>query len=154
MEFKNTWNVWYHHTKDNWKLSGYRKIYNITNIQNFWELYNNWNRLGGILSKQFFVMKNNITPLWEDKMNINGGCWSLKININLAEKLWEYLSILLVGENIYDNDNINGLSICVKKNNICVIKIWIKDNNNNIKLLNKDIFEKYQPEILFIINNK
>ena len=87
-------------------------------------------------------------------MNINGGCWSLKININLADKLWEYLSILLVGEKIYDNDNINGLSICVKKNNICVIKIWIKDNNNNIKLLNKDIFEKYQPEILFIINNK
>ena len=42
----------------------------------------------------------------------------------------------------------------LKKNNICVIKIWIKDNNNNIKLLNKDIFEKYQPEILFIINNK
>lgn len=154
MEFKNTWNVWYHHMKDNWKLSGYRKIYNITNIQNFWELYNNWNKLGGILSKQFFIMKNNITPLWEDKMNINGGCWSLKININLAEKLWEYLSILLVSENIYDNNNINGLSICVKKNNICVIKIWIKDNNNNIKLLNKDIFEKYQPEILFIINNK
>jgi hypothetical protein len=154
MEFKNTWNVWYHHTKDNWKLSGYRQIYNITNIKNFWELYNNWNKLGGILSKQFFVMKNNITPLWEDKMNINGGCWSLKININLADKLWEYLSILLVGEKIYDNDNINGLSICVKKNNICVIKIWIKDNNNNIKLLNKDIFEKYQPEILFIINNK
>lgn len=154
MEFKNTWNVWYHHMKDNWKLSGYRKIYNISNIKNFWELYNNWNKIGGILSKQFFVMKNNITPLWEDKMNINGGCWSLKININLADKLWEYLSILLVGENIYDNDNINGLSICVKKNNICVIKIWIKDNNNNIKLLNKDIFEKYQPEILFIINNK
>ena len=154
MEFKNTWNVWYHHTKDNWKLSGYRKIYDISNIKNFWELYNNWNRLGGILSKQFFVMKNNITPLWEDKMNINGGCWSLKININLADKLWEYLSILLVGEKIYDNDNINGLSICVKKNNICVIKILIKDNNNNIKLLNKDIFEKYQPEILFIINNK
>lgn len=154
MEFKNKWNVWYHHIKDNWKISGYRKIYNITNIQNFWELYNNWNKLGGILSKQFFIMKNNITPLWEDKMNINGGCWSLKININLAEKLWEYLSILLVSENIYDNDNINGLSICVKKNNICVIKIWVKDNNNNIKLLNKDIFEKYQPEILFIINNK
>ena len=154
MEFKNTWNVWYHHTKNNWKLSGYRKIYNITNIQNFWELYNNWNKLGGILSKQFFVMKNNITPLWEDKMNINGGCWSLKININISEKLWEYLSILLVSENIYKNNNINGLSICVKKNNICVIKIWVKDNNNNIKLLNKDIFEKYQPEILFIINNK
>lgn len=154
MEFKNKWTVWYHHMKDNWELSGYRKIYNITNIKNFWELYNNWNRIGGILSKQFFVMKNNITPLWEDKMNFNGGCWSLKININLAQELWEYLSILLVSENIYENDNINGLSICVKKNNICVIKIWVKDNNNNIKLLNKDIFEKYQPEILFIINNK
>ena len=100
-------------------------------------------------------MKNNITPLWEDKMNINGGCWSLKNNINLAEKLWEYLSILLVSENIYDNDNINGLSICVKKNNICVIKIWVKDNNNNIKLLNKDILKNINLKyyLLLIINN-
>jgi|SaaInlStandDraft_1057018.scaffolds.fasta_scaffold320459_1 hypothetical protein len=150
----NTWQLWYHHYKDDWTIKGYRKIYKINSIKSFWELYNNWNKIGGLLSKQFFIMKENITPLWEDKMNKNGGCWSLKININIAKEMWEYLSVLLVTNNLYNNDNINGLSICLKKNNICVIKIWIKEISNDINLLNKNIFNKYNPELIFIVNNK
>lgn len=150
----NTWNLWYHHYKDDWTINGYRNIYKINSPKSFWELYNNWDKIGGLLSKQFFIMKENITPLWEDKMNKNGGCWSLKININIAKEMWEYLSVLLITNNLYNNDNINGLSICLKKNNICVIKIWIKENSNDINLLNKNIFNKYNPELIFIVNNK
>ena len=152
MEFKNTWNVWYHHTKDNWKLSGYRKIYNISNIKNFWELYNNWNKLGGLTYKHFFLMKNDITPIWEDPKNIKGGCWSYKININQVNELWEDLSIYLVTENLSNENNlITGLSVCLKKNNHCVIKIWNNDSKKpSLSLLNHYILEKWSTNIIYI----
>ena len=52
--FLNNWNLWYHHEKDNWKLSGYKNIYKIENAEDFWKLYNNWSRIGGLFFKHFF----------------------------------------------------------------------------------------------------
>ena len=77
---KNKWNIWYHHEKDNWKISGYNKIYEIETISDFWCFYNNWNKVGGVTNKHFFIIQDGITPIWEDPKNINGGCWSYKIH--------------------------------------------------------------------------
>ena len=51
---KHTWNMWYHHEKDNWKVSGYRQFYTIKTIEDFWRMFNNWDKVGGITSKHFF----------------------------------------------------------------------------------------------------
>ena len=104
-KFKNTWNIWFHHTKDDWSINGYRKIYTIETIEDFWKLYNNWNKLGGINSKHFFIMKNDITPMWEDNENKKGGCWSFKIQEKESSKLWEELSLYLVSETISKIDD-------------------------------------------------
>lgn len=151
-KFKNTWNIWFHHTKDDWSIDGYRKIYTIETISDFWKLYNNWDKLGGINSKHFFIMKNDITPMWEDEENKNGGCWSFKIQEKEASKLWEELSLYLVSETISKiDDDIQGLSICLKKNNHSIIKIWNKDTkNNNNKNINDDIINKYYNDIIYI----
>lgn len=151
-KFKNKWNIWFHHTKDDWSINGYRKIYTIETISDFWKLYNNWDKLGGINSKHFFIMKNNITPMWEDEENKNGGCWSFKIQEKESPQLWEELSLYLVSETISKiNDDIQGLSICLKKNNHSIIKIWNKDTkNNNNKNINDEIINKYQNDIIYI----
>ena len=153
-KFNNKWDLWYHHEKDNWDISGYRNIYEINNPETFWRWYNNWESFGGLLSKQFFLMKKNIEPRWEDKNNINGGCWSLKINSTDAPIFWERISALLVLDQISNiEDDINGISICLKKNNNCVIKIWNKDKKNDkIENLNKEIFKNFKPEIYYISN--
>ena len=96
--FENKWNLWYHSEKDNWKISGYRNIYTINNFSSFWKLYNNWDKLGGITSKHFFLMKESINPIWEDDNNIKGGCWSFKVSEYQAKELWEDLSMYLVSE--------------------------------------------------------
>ena len=153
--FVNNWNLWYHHIKDEWSIKGYKKIYNINNSNTFWELYNNWDKIGGLLCKQFFLMKNDIQPIWEDESNKNGGCWSFKINENQVNELWEELSILLVTDEILIDyiEEIVGLSICLKKYNFCVVKIWNSNcNNNTIKLLNPRILEKWGIEIIYIAN--
>ena len=151
-KFENEWKIWYHNSKEDWTINGYKQLYNIKTIQDYWKLYNNWDKLNGINSKHFFIMKNNITPIWEDPQNKHGGCWSFKINDNMAQELWDDLSLQLVTENLSSLKNdIVGLSACLKKNNFSVIKIWNKNSqNNNLQLLCKDIINKWGLDIIYI----
>jgi len=155
MKFNCTYTLWCHYEKDNWNLSGYKKLYEINDAKSFWELFNNWDNIGGLLGKQFFIMKKGITPRWEDKANYHGGCWSFKLNLDDYEEIWQMLSTLLMVDELSKNfSDINGLSICLKKNEKVVIKIWNKNKNNyKIENLNKIIFEEYNPEIIYIANN-
>ena len=152
-KLKYTWNIWYHHEKDNWTISGYKQIYKIKTIEDFWKFYNNWDKIGGVTSKHFFLMREDVQPIWEDTKNINGGCWSFKINEEQAEQLWEDLSIYLVCNQLCPDtfNEIMGLSICLKKNSNTVIKIWNKDSkNNSLKLINKNILKKWGMDIIYI----
>lgn len=147
------WNIWYHHEKDNWKISGYKQIYQINSIEDFWMFYNNWDKVGGVTSRHFFLMREDVTPIWEDPKNINGGCWSFKVQEEAADELWEDLSAYLVCNHLCPtiSDEIMGLSICLKKNNNTVIKIWNKNSkNNSLKLINENILQKWGMDIIYI----
>lgn len=148
----NKWSLWYHHEKDNWKISGYKKIYEITDSTNFWKLYSNWDKIKGINYKHYFLMKENIIPIWEDPENINGGCWSFKINDDQSFALWSDLSVYLVcNQLLNDSDDVVGISSCLKKNNNVVIKIWNKNSkNSSLNNINKDIIKKWGTDIIYI----
>jgi hypothetical protein len=149
----NKWNLWFHYDKDNWELNGYKKFYEIVTIKDFWSMYNNWDKIGGITSKHLFVMKDNVTPLWEDKININGGCWSFKVSEDLAEELFEDLSVYLVCNELCPSipNEVVGLSLCLKKNNNTVIKIWnTNSKNNSLKLIHEEILKKWGMDIIYI----
>ena len=151
-EFNDSWKLWYHHQKDNWTVNGYRQIYEINNIKEYWKLYNNWDVLGGINNKHFFLMRNDITPIWEDPSNKGGGCWSFKIDFSKSQDLWNDLSLYLVTEKLSNVTNdIVGISVCLKKNNFSVVKIWNRSSkNNNINLICKDILDKWGLDIIYI----
>ena len=147
-----TWNLWYHYDKENWKVNSFKNIYAIVTIDDFWQLYNMWIKTGNVSTKHFFLMQKNVSPIWEDPMNCKGGCWSFKIQESQAQELWNDLSIYLVTENISSCSNdITGISICLKKNNSCVIKIWNKNSkNNSLLLLNEFILKKWGMDIIYI----
>lgn len=152
-KLKSNWSIWYHHEKDNWKISGYKNIYEIKTVEDFWKFYNNWDKVGGVTNKHFFLMKSGVTPIWEDSININGGCWSFKIQEDQAEELWEDLSTYIVCSMLCPtiSDEIVGLSICLKKNSNTVVKIWNKNSkNNSLKLINENILKKWGMDIIYI----
>jgi hypothetical protein len=155
-----TWNIWYHHEKDNWELTGYKNIYEINTTGDFWKFYNNWSKVGGVTNKHFFLMRNDVTPIWEDLKNINGGCWSFIIQEEQSEELWEDLSTYLICMQLCPTitEEIVGISICLKKNNNTVIKIWnTNSKNNSLKLINETILKKWGTDIIYIVhmsNNK
>jgi len=149
--FTSKWNIWFHSKKDVWTIDGYEKLYEISNIEDYWKLYNNWNKLGGLSSKHYFIMKENVTPIWEDEVNRNGGCWSFKISEYQSKELWNDLSNYLVTDNLISTNEAVGLSICLKKNNYSVIKIWnTNSKNNSLNLINKNIIKKWGLYIIYI----
>ena len=99
-KLNSSWNIWYHHQKNNWKLDSYKKIFKIKSIESFWEFNNNIDLIGGINSQHYFMMREHITPIWEDKSNKKGGCWSIKIPMEKSYELWIKLSMYLIGETI------------------------------------------------------
>ncbi len=147
------WNIWVHYEKDNWKVSGFKQISQIKTVSEFWKFYNNWDKTGGVTAKHFFLMREDVTPVWEDPKNINGGCWSFKVQEESADELWEDLSTYLVCNQLCPTipSEIMGLSICLKKNNNTVVKIWnTKSKNNSLKLINEHILQKWGMDIIYI----
>jgi hypothetical protein len=152
--FHSTWNVWYHHNKSSWKISDYKTIFAIENINDYWDFHNNLKFLNGINSQHYFLMRDDIKPTWEDERNKTGGCWSIKLSIEKSSDLWIKLSSYIVGETLVKNHlSINGLSICTKNPTTSVIKIW--NNNykeNSIQILPNDILNEYGYNIIYKAN--
>lgn len=147
----SVWNIWYHHQKNSWKLESYKKIFNIKNIKDYWIFNNNFDLFGGINSQHYFMMRNDIAPIWEDEQNKNGGCWSIKIPLEKSYELWVKLTMYIIGETLTSKSNlINGISICAKNNTTSVVKIWINDNNHSsIQNLPVEILNEYGFNIIY-----
>jgi len=156
---RRKWNLWAHLPHDtDWSLKSYKPIFKFTSAEDTIAICET---LPDILVKNcmLFVMRDGITPMWEDVNNREGGCFSYKISNKSVYEVWRELSYVLVGETISSNpsfvDNVTGITISPKKN-FCVIKIWLtncefQDPNivtNDVKGISPQgcLFKKHNPE--------
>lgn len=146
LKLNNKYILWFHNMNtDDWSFDSYQKIYEIKNVCDFWCVYNNHYSLN---NGMYFLMKNDIKPLYESEENKNGGYWSIKLNNNVF-KTWLNLCLDFVGSNLDENNIINGLSISFK-NKFYIIKIWINNSKyNNINDINIDKIILKKFNILF-----
>jgi hypothetical protein len=106
-----------------------------------------------------FVMRDGITPMWEDVKNRNGGCFSYKVSNKHVFDVWRDLTYILVGDSISNNitvaNSVTGITISPKKN-FCIVKIWMANcDNQNPSSITSDVhnidfkgclFKKHTPE--------
>jgi hypothetical protein len=141
----NYYRVLGHHNDD--KSWDYISYYNITILNNWQDVFSFLGTLNTVKGEcsltdfDIFVMKNEISPMWEDNENRNGSICSIKID-SLIDG-YEIFRVLLT--NICNNtllcfssetwNTINGISFSSKKidnikdDNYCVIiKLWFKLN--------------------------
>ena len=137
----NNWTLWFHNPEsDDWTEKSYIKIYTFNTIEQFWALFNKIPLLH-LSTGMYFLMKENILPLWEDKNNVKGGCWSYKVGKKDASQAYLDLLKSVISDNACPDhpEIITGASISPKKG-FCIIKVW-NDNNNysDPKLLSSEI---------------
>jgi len=140
----NYYRVLGHHNED--KSWDYISYYNITALNNWLDVTSFLHTLNSVKGEcsltdfDIFVMKNEISPMWEDNENRNGSICSVKID-SLIDG-YEIFRVLLI--NICNNtlltfssetwNTINGISFSSKKidninDDFCVIiKLWFKLN--------------------------
>lgn len=147
-KLNSKWDVWYHSPENNnWDLKSYQKVFSFDTIEHFWSFHNMIDN-NIISNSMFFIMKENINPLWEDNNNIKGGCWSYKIIKKDSYETWINLAVDLIRDDLSSYKSfINGISISPKKG-FCILKIWNNDSkkrnisnlNLNISLLKNDSY--------------
>jgi hypothetical protein len=171
IKMDNYYKVLAHHNDD--KSWDYNSYYNMTCLKTWGNMATFFNTIlttkGECNYTDFdiFIMKNEISPMWEDKENRNGSICSIKID-SLTDgcKIFKNL-VLHMGNNTLLKFNpstwstINGISFSSKKldntaETYCIIiKIWFKINILNYpsidKLLNDDINEQIEK---YSIKNK
>ena len=135
MYLNDLWSFYFHDPYNiDWKISSFKLICQINNVDDYIKLYMYYKNI--IPKGMFFIMREDILPIWEDESNKSGGCFSYKIfKENVDDKFFEITSRLLgetLGKNNNVSNNVNGISICPKKNYF-IIRIWIKDNKYAIK---------------------
>ena len=102
------WVLWAHLPHDtDWSLGSYKDIMRLEYAEDVVSLYS---YLPEVLIKNcmLFLMRDGVTPTWEDKENRNGGCFSYKISNKDVPAVWRSLSYILTGETISTcNNNMN-----------------------------------------------
>jgi len=155
----NYFRVLAHHNDD--KSWDYNSYHNITTFKKWGDIgtfFNTLNNISGECSYtdfDIFIMKNEISPMWEDMENRNGSICSIKIDsLPDGYNVFKSLTINMANNTLlkFNPSNwntINGISFSSKKldsvaETFCIIvKIWFKINILNFgsvdKLLNDDI---------------
>ena len=88
---KDKWTMWAHLPDDtNWTINSYKNIITLNSLEQSIQFFNIFPDLL-IKNCMLFLMREGIKPIWEDPRNINGGCFSYKINSKNILTCWKNL---------------------------------------------------------------
>lgn len=135
LSFPSYWTLYFHNPVDqDWTLQSYKKISTFKNVEDYWKIMNQLQ--GDIIENgMFFLMKEDLPPLWEAKEHINGGSLCFKIYRKYVSSTWTNLATyMLCNELMSDttlSHHLTGLTISPKKS-FSIIKLWNDDSSMNL----------------------
>lgn len=138
-DLNSNWSLWIHElNNDSWDNDSYKKIYECKNIYDY-NILKEVIKTQNLQNCMFFLMRNNIYPMWEDPENRDGCSASFKVPLKDIKNEWDNLILKIISEDIHNDinnfNNITGVSISPKKE-FNIIKLWF---NKNIQSLNSII---------------
>jgi hypothetical protein len=143
----DSWVLWAHLPHDtDWSISSYKKIMTFNYIEQVIVLTETL-PVKMVQNCMLFLMREGISPMWEDAKNKMGGCFSYKVNNKEVVTVWKELTYTLTGETLsmpHVQTHINGITISPKKS-FCIIKIWLDNCDNQDPTTIKDFSNGLTP---------
>ena len=108
------------------------KIADISNVNEFWEVFQHLKKPNQCpTGSDYHVFKKGIFPMWEDKLNMDGGKLSILLTKKYANVIWEEVIFNFTRGFLPYYDYINGIIISMRPK-FMVLSFWIKCSNNSI----------------------
>jgi len=106
--------------------SNLTKIYKITTIENFWQVFNNIPAPSFLPPNySFHLMRGDRRPVWEDPANADAGYWKMKCVKSKGNLVWQELVLAAIGEQFTEmgsnksvgneTDQVVGISISIRE---------------------------------------
>jgi hypothetical protein len=150
-KFDKLWTLYVHYNfEKKWNIENFYNVMKIENNINFWELFNNFNSINYI-DNQFFIMKDNFLPNWEENLDGGNVAFRIKMPNQNVINIWTDICLKVI-TNEFDNDkyHICGLSLNMKYN-LINIKILLT-NLENASELGKIIGKLYKYQFFILYN--
>ncbi|KAJ2056343.1 hypothetical protein GGI17_006241 [Coemansia sp. S146] len=126
------WTYWFMHRAPGQKIDHYEssmiKIATFATVESFWAVYSHLKRPDQVSTiTDYQMFRAGVRPVWEDPANIDGGKWMIRLKKGLASRLWEKLTMAVVGDlfEVGPADQICGIVLSVR-NSEDIISLWNK----------------------------
>lgn len=102
--FKYAWSFYHdkHSTGDDYEGRLTLMLENIVTVKPFWEAYNRFPIQNLEMKDSVHFFKRGVKPVWEDRRNIKGGCWTFRVGKSNSQDFWKEVLMLAVGEQFAD----------------------------------------------------
>lgn len=127
----DVWVLWFHSPEcDDWRLESYVQIAIVSSVDDAWKAINSISHW--IPDGMFFLMREYVSPTWDDPAVIDGGSYSIRVPREHASDAFRDMCFVALGETLLAEsardrwDEVRGLSIS-PKNHHCVLKIWMSE---------------------------
>ena len=157
-KLNDTWVLWEHQkNNDNNYDQNTKELGSFDTLQDFWRYYNNYPVPSAIFSDgvnkpliqdpdrevaSISLFKKGILPKWEDPKNNEGGEIAIRKfkNIQELDELWENISMLCVGSQIYNPELVTGIRVVdssiPNKKALYRVELWFSDKNKKDEIEN------------------
>jgi translation initiation factor 4E len=108
------------------------KIADVSNINEFWEVFQHLKKPNQCpVGSDYHIFKKGIVPMWEDKLNKDGGKLSMLLTWKYANVIWEEVTFNFAKGLLPYYDYINGIVISVRPK-FLALSFWIRCGNNSM----------------------
>ena len=102
--FKYAWSFYHdkHGTGDDYEGRLTLMLENIVTVKPFWEFFNRFPLENLEMKDSVHFFKRGVKPVWEDRRNVKGGCWTFRVGKSNSKEFWKEVLMLAVGEQFAD----------------------------------------------------
>ncbi len=119
------WTLFYKKNADQWDRTSFRRVGEISNVKEMWQLLNYIpaNLAGHV---NIFFMDEQRVPLWEEHGSLfkDGGCWSTVVKGTDWTTVTKEICMIVFGETVFDDALVKGICVVPVKQTHSIVKIW------------------------------
>lgn len=109
-----------------------KEVATFDTVEDFWALYNHIQLASGLgWGSDYYLFKEGIRPMWEDKANVQGGRWLVQVEKNrrteVLDQYWLELLMAMIGEQFEDlGEEICGAVVNIR-NKGDKVSLWTRN---------------------------